>query len=151
RALGPERTSRGNDGVGRSARQAAGASGRLRCTPDEAGRSRCSRAVDCGAAEAYRWSPRCPASLADGGAPHDKCDQRRRRPTCRRVSYPAILSSCWKQAMLIARPARLLRVLYLLPLMLAACSGAPDDEEALASTDGILRFIPADTPYVFAT
>ena len=53
--------------------------------------------------------------------------------------------------MLIARPARLLRVLYLLPLMLAACSGAPDDEEALASTDGILRFIPADTPYVFAT
>jgi hypothetical protein len=50
----------------------------------------------------------------------------------------------------IARPARLLRVLYLLPLMLAACSGSPDDEEALASADGILRFIPADAPYVFA-
>ncbi|HEX5766152.1 MAG TPA: hypothetical protein VFY27_11335, partial [Woeseiaceae bacterium] len=53
-------------------------------------------------------------------------------------------------AMLIARPARLLKGLYLLLLMLAACSGSPDEEEALASADGILRFIPADAPYVFA-
>lgn len=58
--------------------------------------------------------------------------------------------TCRNEAMPVARPARPLRILYLLPLVLAACSGSPDDEAALASADGILRFIPADTPYVFA-
>lgn len=48
------------------------------------------------------------------------------------------------------RPTLLLRLLFLLPLMLAACSGSPGDREVLESADGILRFIPADTPYVFA-
>jgi hypothetical protein len=63
---------------------------------------------------------------------------------------PANFATLLERTMPIARPARLLKVLYLLPLMLAACSGSPDDEEALASSDGILRFVPADTPYVFA-
>jgi hypothetical protein len=48
-----------------------------------------------------------------------------------------------------ARPA-LSRSMLLLPLMLAACSGSPDNEEVLGSEEGILRYVPADTPYVFA-
>lgn len=52
--------------------------------------------------------------------------------------------------MLIPRRARLLEAFCLLPFMLAACSGSPDDTAVLASPEGILRFIPADTPYVFA-
>jgi hypothetical protein len=61
--------------------------------------------------------------------------------------------------MQITRLIGRLRLSYLLPLAfagwLAACSDTPEDsadavEAALTSDDGILRYIPADTPYVFA-
>ncbi|MEX2123067.1 MAG: hypothetical protein WD795_04175 [Woeseia sp.] len=48
----------------------------------------------------------------------------------------------------VARPAKLL--VCLLPFMFAACSGSPDEEAALTSGEGVLRYVPADTPYVFA-
>jgi hypothetical protein len=42
--------------------------------------------------------------------------------------------------------------LVFLPLFFAACSDAPEDAgELLSSEEGILRYVPADTPYVFAT
>lgn len=50
----------------------------------------------------------------------------------------------------VLRSRRLRTLSFFLPLMLAACSGSPDDERSLASADGILRYVPANTPYVFA-
>lgn len=50
----------------------------------------------------------------------------------------------------ISRTRRLRTLSFFLPLMLAACSGSSDDEKSLASADGILRYVPANTPYVFA-
>ena len=47
-----------------------------------------------------------------------------------------------------ARPAKLRHLIYLLPLILAACSGG--DDEAPSNGEGILSYVPADTPYVFA-
>lgn len=41
-----------------------------------------------------------------------------------------------------------LRLLFVLPLMLVACSDGPDD--AVMSEAGILAYVPADTPYIFA-
>jgi hypothetical protein len=47
-----------------------------------------------------------------------------------------------------ASPAKLRHLIYLLPLILAACSGG--DDEAPANGEGVLSYVPADTPYVFA-
>ncbi|HEX6260918.1 MAG TPA: hypothetical protein VFZ51_09710, partial [Woeseiaceae bacterium] len=47
-----------------------------------------------------------------------------------------------------------LRVICLLPLLLGACSDSSDDRDAakavMTSEEGILRYVPADTPYFFA-
>jgi len=44
----------------------------------------------------------------------------------------------------------LLRLIYVLPLLLAACSDSPDDRSVLSSGEGVLAYVPADTPYFFA-
>lgn len=56
--------------------------------------------------------------------------------------------------MLIAHRPKLLPLVFLLPLF-AACSDSKEEatdaaQEVLASEDSILRYVPADTPYVFA-
>ncbi|HZD53124.1 MAG TPA: hypothetical protein VE175_08760, partial [Woeseiaceae bacterium] len=44
-----------------------------------------------------------------------------------------------------------LRLVFLLPLLAVACSKAPEEpSSALTSSEGVLRYVPADTPYVFA-
>lgn len=50
-----------------------------------------------------------------------------------------------------ARPSNLLRLMYLLPVLLLACSDSPGDRAGgMTSEEGILRYVPADTPYLFA-
>ena len=53
--------------------------------------------------------------------------------------------------MQLARPSNLLRLMYLLPVLLLACSDSPGDRAGgMTSEEGVLRYVPADTPYVFA-
>lgn len=47
--------------------------------------------------------------------------------------------------------SKLLRLAFFLPLLVTACSDAPEDaSETLTAEDSILSYVPAETPYVFA-
>ncbi len=53
--------------------------------------------------------------------------------------------------MLKTSPIRALVLGALALLLVAACSGGSSDTSALTDESSLLRFVPADTPYVFAT
>ena len=50
-------------------------------------------------------------------------------------------------------PLKLILALSFVSITAAGCNGAPDDSKTvppMASEQGLLRYVPADTPYVFA-
>ena len=52
-----------------------------------------------------------------------------------------------------ANPLKLILALSFVSITVAGCNGAPDDSKTappMASEQGLLRYVPADTPYVFA-
>ena len=50
-----------------------------------------------------------------------------------------------------SRLTKLFRLACLLPTLLVACSDSPSDSrDLMTSGEGVLRYVPADTPYVFA-
>ena len=50
-----------------------------------------------------------------------------------------------------SRLPKLLRLACVLPMLLVACSDPPSDsQDLMTSKEGVLRYVPSDTPYLFA-